>query len=1241
MRRIACIFLSFLLLGSFALAATQTQRPTGDLSGSGTWNIFPAAPATYYDKVNEAVADDDSSYIYCATAGRRLFSFPAFSIPAGATVSQLSITYRHKKIAAAACNIRSALQVGGTIYETTDPGVDPTNGVWNTRTYSYANNPDTAASWTVDQINGVGANALQAFGVRSSDATPDPYVTQVYAEVTYTVPNSPPIGGYTADNVIPAAQCVQAADGSGLITISFRVKDANLDPCTLKTFQYSTDGGAGWSAPTGGDASGSLSTGWTNNNGSNYSSAVDFSGTVYSFTFNTKHADVSGINGTDQSDIRIRFTVNDGSLDSTLPATSDNFQVDDLNPAALTATDVSLRPQAGDTSVTLTSSFTEAHPNTNTFSLAVNGGAYGAGSAGDSNTASPAAHATPAGVTLDGNDYISKVRCVHVDDFGNAGTNENLAPGLSAVKPYTPAAPTVSNPSTSTVDVVVNKNASETAGLEYAINVSSHNKYVQADGSLGDAAAWQTIAAWGTKTVTGLSAPVNGYVFKTKSRNPNGDQQESDLSGGSSSANTPPQLHDGTTENRLVVPSQATDRSGKITFTFRIKDIDLNPCSAVSGSFQYQVNGGGWNSINDADITGTKTGLASAADMSGPLHTLVWDTSKEYIDNALSTNVQLRFQVNDGASDSTYGVSPLGFSVDNLDPAPLAATDIYTQPRAGFTTVTLSSSFTETNPNTNTFYAAINGGDYGSGTAGESNTATPAAQATAAGATLDGNDYVNKVKCVHVDDFGNIGSNENTSPDSAEKYVKPYTPATPTAGDATESTLSIGVNKDLNEVSGLEYAIYVSSHNKYVQADGSLGSDPVWQTISVWGTKTVSGLSSPVSDYYFETKSRNPSDLAHQPSSESELSDPANSTFTPPTPEVISYYYPAFGAEGVSPEVKIEVRFDRDMDIASVTREAFSMKAVSDNVGNTLDQPVSGSFSWPSLRSFQFTPSANLGKGYTYRVSLIGSVKDFDGNTVSLNFFWTFRVISERLILNTFTSSDQKVQVVLSLGAVSNDVYIDINRNPTRIPTIEAANNKVLAEGNRFFFPIDPSISDINAYGTDDVRVTGTFEAPVTVILYYSDENNDGIVDGVSPEALVRGLRLYWLDETNSLWVKAPNAVLNASQHSLSAVVKHFSVYTLMATPASSLSEAIAFPNPFKPSAGHTAVTFSNLSSQCTIKIFTLTGDPVKTIVESDGDGKAVWDVKNDAGEAVASGLYLYVIESADDVKRGKLVIIK
>ena len=141
-----------------------------------------------------------------------------------------------------------------------------------------------------------------------------------------------PVGGYSSANVIPADQITQSANGDGVMTVNFKLKDGLAGfPLTLKDFEYSTDGGTTFNAPTNGDASLALSSNWSNNS---YLSATDFSGTTYSFTFNTKHADVIGFAGVDQSDVMIRFKVNDGAVDSGF-VTSDAFRVNNGLPVAV------------------------------------------------------------------------------------------------------------------------------------------------------------------------------------------------------------------------------------------------------------------------------------------------------------------------------------------------------------------------------------------------------------------------------------------------------------------------------------------------------------------------------------------------------------------------------------------------------------------------------------------------------------------------------------------------------------------------------------------------------------------------------------------------------------------------------------------------------------------------------------------------------------------------------------------
>jgi flagellar hook assembly protein FlgD len=73
-------------------------------------------------------------------------------------------------------------------------------------------------------------------------------------------------------------------------------------------------------------------------------------------------------------------------------------------------------------------------------------------------------------------------------------------------------------------------------------------------------------------------------------------------------------------------------------------------------------------------------------------------------------------------------------------------------------------------------------------------------------------------------------------------------------------------------------------------------------------------------------------------------------------------------------------------------------------------------------------------------------------------------------------------------------------------------------------------------------------------------------------------------------------------------------------------------------------MTFTNLPSECTIKIYTLAGGLVRQLQHSDAAGlphQEIWDGKTTHGDNAASGVYLWRVESSADGKNGKLMIIR
>ncbi|MGM0441515.1 MAG: T9SS type A sorting domain-containing protein, partial [Elusimicrobiota bacterium] len=138
-------------------------------------------------------------------------------------------------------------------------------------------------------------------------------------------------------------------------------------------------------------------------------------------------------------------------------------------------------------------------------------------------------------------------------------------------------------------------------------------------------------------------------------------------------------------------------------------------------------------------------------------------------------------------------------------------------------------------------------------------------------------------------------------------------------------------------------------------------------------------------------------------------------------------------------------------------------------------------------------------------------------------------------------------------------------------------------------------------------------------------------VDG---KIMEQTLKPYLLNEEYNLWEKIPRYQVNEDKHTVTASVGHFSVFNIIGSGQASLEDAHAFPVPFKPS-DHDKITFTNISTICTIKIYTLKGELLKTI-KHEGGGSTSWnDIK------AGSGTYIYTIENENDFKKGKLMIIR
>jgi hypothetical protein len=97
---------------------------------------------------------------------------------------------------------------------------------------------------------------------------------------------------------------------------------------------------------------------------------------------------------------------------------------------------------------------------------------------------------------------------------------------------------------------------------------------------------------------------------------------------------------------------------------------------------------------------------------------------------------------------------------------------------------------------------------------------------------------------------------------------------------------------------------------------------------------------------------------------------------------------------------------------------------------------------------------------------------------------------------------------------------------------------------------------------------------------------------------------------------------------------------------SANLDKIKVVPNPYLGYAkwdggpGDRKIQFTNLPEDCTIRIYTLAGEMVRTL-RNDADGSVDWDMLSEAGRGIASGVYLYHVESGNGNYTGKFAVIK
>jgi hypothetical protein len=219
--------------------------------------------------------------------------------------------------------------------------------------------------------------------------------------------------------------------------------------------------------------------------------------------------------------------------------------------------------------------------------------------------------------------------------------------------------------------------------------------------------------------------------------------------------------------------------------------------------------------------------------------------------------------------------------------------------------------------------------------------------------------------------------------------------------------------------------------------------------------------------------------------------------------------------------------------------------------------------------------------------------------------------------INDNSSVDSEINVLVPIGAFSSTANLTLTA--IGVPLSDRQSVKVIG------------------YGVEIVNDKNLQPREITIKINYDDST----ISGYDETKLVVG----WYDETNKRWEALPTTVY-PSNNMVIGKSNHLSKFALLESiPVNDFSTVKVYPNPYNPT---TAVSgklkMINLPVNSIMKLYSVTGELVRELKEINfGNlGWLEWDGKNDDGDKVGKGVYIYQIQDAAGKKKtGKIGLVK
>lgn len=370
---------------------------------------------------------------------------------------------------------------------------------------------------------------------------------------------------------------------------------------------------------------------------------------------------------------------------------------------------------------------------------------------------------------------------------------------------------------------------------------------------------------------------------------------------------------------------------------------------------------------------------------------------------------------------------------------------------------------------------------------------------------------------------------------------------------------------------------------------------------------------------------------------------------------------------GVPLNATVQLAFSSQLDPTTIA-SGIQVSMVMDHLGQSQNVVAPSSFTYDVTGTTVVISAQGSWLGNTaYQVTVNSNLQSIDGFVLAQDARIAFVTVldphQENVILHPMPNYGGAPAAALGAGpALSLDIptdslsdysYVLISQDPLHQPlqvdpkVLEEATRKAQASGGAYQTPL--ALEEIAAYNAQGRPLS--LAKSISFSVSYS---GGGLLGTGGVPIRSQTLSLWALDSAHNLWVKMPDSRPNGT--GAAGGVTQFSVYAVMGSADGDASTVYVFPDPWRPhgpnagsGSGQTGtdsagITFSNLPSECTIKIYTLSGKLVRELLHSDlvgPVGQEKWDGNTSSGDHAASGLYLWRVESSTDGKNGKLIIIR